>query len=247
MLTCHAPSPRVHSRKSTYSRSTRCSHIATASRRDAAAWRRGTASHCHRPDFSRACVSRPLPPTRVPSETRCASSVWLISLLTPWTAGPHRFTGSYHVVPVTCACVLHFESCTYEQWRNKFLKHRNTDEKKKAEMCEPLPTPAAPTCSPPHPYLSPSILRVLVARHRFQMVTAGHRRIAARSRSIATASRSSKPIAMVGRTRSAGRSSTANGRVRGGASPSEPTDLSSTLASAYSQPSNSPARCSRQL
>lgn len=29
--------------------------------------------------------------------------------------GPHRFTGSYHVVPVKRACVLHFESCTYEQ------------------------------------------------------------------------------------------------------------------------------------
>ena len=26
------------------------------------------------------------------------------------------------------ACVLHFESCTYEVWRNKFLKHRHTDE-----------------------------------------------------------------------------------------------------------------------
>jgi len=25
--------------------------------------------------------------------------------------GPHRFTGSYHVVPVARACVLHFESC----------------------------------------------------------------------------------------------------------------------------------------
>ena len=33
--------------------------------------------------------------------------------------GPHRFTGNYHVVPVKRACVLHFESCTYEGWRNK--------------------------------------------------------------------------------------------------------------------------------
>ena len=75
--------------------------------------------------------------------------------------GPHRFTGNYHVVPVEqaradafahprsdrpkqCAatltecgpaqaCVLHFESCTYEQWRNKFIKHREMDEQKKVE------------------------------------------------------------------------------------------------------------------
>lgn len=40
----HAPSPRLHSRTSTSSRSTRCSPTATASRRDAAASRRGTAS-----------------------------------------------------------------------------------------------------------------------------------------------------------------------------------------------------------
>lgn len=31
--------------------------------------------------------------------------------------GPHRFTGNYHVVPVGKACVLHFESCIYDQVR----------------------------------------------------------------------------------------------------------------------------------
>ena len=60
---------------------------------------------------------------------RCSVATW---------HGPHRFTGSYHVVPVTSACVLHFESCTYEQWRNKFLKHRDMDEKKKAEIPFPF-------------------------------------------------------------------------------------------------------------
>ena len=52
--------------------------------------------------------------------------------------GPHRFTGSYHVVPVKRACVLHFESCTYEGWRNKFIKHRDMGEQKKIEIPFPF-------------------------------------------------------------------------------------------------------------
>ncbi len=52
--------------------------------------------------------------------------------------GPHRFTGSYHVVPVERACVLHFESCTYEGWRNKFLKHREIGEQKKLDIPFPF-------------------------------------------------------------------------------------------------------------
>ena len=52
--------------------------------------------------------------------------------------GPHRFTGSYHVVPVSRACVLHFESCLYEQWRNKFIKHREIDEQKKKDIPFPF-------------------------------------------------------------------------------------------------------------
>ena len=52
--------------------------------------------------------------------------------------GPHRFTGSYHVVPVATACVLHFESCIYEQWRNKFIKHRDIDEQKKRNIPFPF-------------------------------------------------------------------------------------------------------------
>jgi len=52
--------------------------------------------------------------------------------------GPHRFTGGYHVVPVKRACVLHFESCTYEQWRNKFIKHREMSEQKKLEIPFPF-------------------------------------------------------------------------------------------------------------
>ena len=52
--------------------------------------------------------------------------------------GPHRFTGSYYVVPVSKACVLHFESCLYEQWRNKFIKHREIDEEKKKDIPFPF-------------------------------------------------------------------------------------------------------------
>ena len=62
------------------------------------------------------------------SAGRCATSNW---------HGPHRFTGSYVVVPTSRACLLHFESCLYEGWRNKFLKHRDIDEKKK----EAIPFP----------------------------------------------------------------------------------------------------------
>jgi len=52
--------------------------------------------------------------------------------------GPHRFTGSYHVVPVERGCVLHFESCTYEGWRNKFIKHREMGEQKKLDIPFPF-------------------------------------------------------------------------------------------------------------
>jgi hypothetical protein len=38
-------------------------------------------------------------------------------------SGPHRFTGPCYVAPITKACILHFESCTYEAWRDKFLRH----------------------------------------------------------------------------------------------------------------------------
>ena len=45
--------------------------------------------------------------------------------------GPHRFTGPCYVVPVAKARVLHFESCTYEAWRDKFLRHTHHCEGKK--------------------------------------------------------------------------------------------------------------------
>ena len=66
--------------------------------------------------------------------------------------GPHRFTGSYHVVPVARACVLHFESCIYEQWRNKFIKHREIEEQARHLPASPR-TPHISPClpiSPPH-------------------------------------------------------------------------------------------------
>jgi hypothetical protein len=53
--------------------------------------------------------------------------------------GPHRFMGKCHVVPVAQACVLHFESCTYEAWRQKFLRHtRHCEGTLKAEIPFPL-------------------------------------------------------------------------------------------------------------
>ena len=54
-------------------------------------------------------------------------------------SGPHRFTGPCLVVPVTKACVLHFESCTYEVWRDKFLRHiQHCDDRKKADIPFPF-------------------------------------------------------------------------------------------------------------
>ena len=50
-------------------------------------------------------------------------------------SGPHRFTGPCWVAPVTKACVLHFESCTYAAWRDKFLRHiQHCDDRKKADI-----------------------------------------------------------------------------------------------------------------
>ena len=37
--------------------------------------------------------------------------------------GPHRFAGTDHVVPLAQACLLHFESASYDMWKSKFLRH----------------------------------------------------------------------------------------------------------------------------
>ena len=39
---------------------------------------------------------------------------------------------------VARACVLHFESCLYETWRNKFIKHREIEEQKKKDIPFPF-------------------------------------------------------------------------------------------------------------
>jgi len=41
-------------------------------------------------------------------------------------AGPHRFTGVEWEVPLDAACVLHFESCPYERWEQKFTHYART-------------------------------------------------------------------------------------------------------------------------
>merc|ERR1719476_154826 len=37
--------------------------------------------------------------------------------------GCHRFTGEEWDVPLELACILHFESCPYSRWRDKFLHY----------------------------------------------------------------------------------------------------------------------------
>ena len=37
--------------------------------------------------------------------------------------GPHRFTGEEHALPLELGAVLHFESCPYSRWRDKFAHY----------------------------------------------------------------------------------------------------------------------------
>lgn len=65
------------------------------------------------------------------SAGRCGFCTWL---------GPHRFTGTSVIVDADQAALLHFESCTYEMWRNKFSKHRHMEASKKVDI-EKIPFP----------------------------------------------------------------------------------------------------------
>lgn len=65
------------------------------------------------------------------SAGRCGFCTWL---------GPHRYTGRCVIVDAKKAALLHFESCTYEMWRNKFSKHRHMEEKKKVDI-DKIPFP----------------------------------------------------------------------------------------------------------
>lgn len=62
---------------------------------------------------------------------RCGFCTWL---------GPHRFTGTSVIVDADQAALLHFESCTYEMWRNKFSKHRHMEASKRVDI-EKIPFP----------------------------------------------------------------------------------------------------------
>ena len=42
------------------------------------------------------------------------------------------------MIETSRACLLHFESCTYEAWRNKFAKHREMDAASKARIPFPF-------------------------------------------------------------------------------------------------------------
>ena len=65
------------------------------------------------------------------SAGRCGFCTWL---------GPHRYTGRSVVVDADRAALLHFESCTYEMWRNKFSKHRHMEARKKVDI-DKIPFP----------------------------------------------------------------------------------------------------------
>ena len=65
------------------------------------------------------------------SAGRCGFCTWL---------GPHRYTGRSVIVDADRAALLHFESCTYEMWRNKFSKHRHMDARKKVDI-DKIPFP----------------------------------------------------------------------------------------------------------
>ena len=38
------------------------------------------------------------------------------------------------IVDADRAALLHFESCTYEMWRNKFSKHRHMEARKRVDI-----------------------------------------------------------------------------------------------------------------
>ena len=59
------------------------------------------------------------------SAGRCGFCTWL---------GPHRYTGRSVIVDADRAALLHFESCTYEMWRNKFSKHRHMEARKRVDI-----------------------------------------------------------------------------------------------------------------
>lgn len=59
------------------------------------------------------------------SAGRCGFCTWL---------GPHRYTGRSVIVDADRAALLHFESCTYEMWRNKFSKHRHMEARRRVDI-----------------------------------------------------------------------------------------------------------------
>ena len=48
--------------------------------------------------------------------------------------GPHYFSGKVYEMPDDKIAVLHFDSCTYEQWISKFDRLKDTNEKKMSEI-----------------------------------------------------------------------------------------------------------------
>ena len=58
--------------------------------------------------------------------------------VTAANAATYLAAGASHVIETSRACLLHFESCTYEAWRNKFAKHREMDAASKARIPFPF-------------------------------------------------------------------------------------------------------------
>nr|QDY52160.1 hypothetical protein 4_40 [Mimiviridae sp. ChoanoV1] len=52
--------------------------------------------------------------------------------------GPHYFTGLVHNIEDTKLCILHFDSCTYKQWENKFNLLKDTTEEKMKKIPFPF-------------------------------------------------------------------------------------------------------------
>ena len=52
--------------------------------------------------------------------------------------GPHYFTGQVYNIEDNKICILHFDSCTYKQWENKFNLLKDTTEEKMKKIPFPF-------------------------------------------------------------------------------------------------------------
>ena len=48
--------------------------------------------------------------------------------------GPHYFHGALYDIPANELCILHYDSCTFDQWKSKFTRMKETDPAKVANF-----------------------------------------------------------------------------------------------------------------